>query len=319
MCDPSCLPLVTHPLAAARVPIILSTDVGNEIDDQWAIVYLMTSPEFDVLGLISAHAPTLPPPAAHTTYLILRDVIENRLKMAEHPPILEGSSLPLRDSRTPRPNPGADFIVQTSKRFCPDNRLTVFTIGAATDVASAILEDATVADRIRIVAMGFRSWPEGGEEFNVANDVAAWQAILNSRVPVVVGCGDVCRAHLSLTPDQAKALVSERGSVGRWLWEEYQAWYYRFVKPLRGNDLSRPWVIWDTIVLAYAQGMTTQRTYTRPALKGDLTFEAGKANGTITWITSVDSARMWSDFAQKLDTYQRTHAVGGEAPPPFVP
>jgi purine nucleosidase len=305
--------------AADKIPVILSTDVGNEIDDQWAIAYMMVNPQFQVLGIISAHAPTLPPPAAHTTYLVLRDEVENRLKMTSHPPLFEGSSLPLQDAKTPRPNAGVDFIIQSSKNFSSNNRLTVLTIGAATDVASAIIEDPGIADRIRMVAMGFRSWPNGGEEFNVANDVAAWQAILRSDVPVVVGCGDVCRANLSLTLDQARNLISEHGPIGRWLWDEFQAWYYRFVKPMRSDDLSKPWVIWDTVVLAYVEGLTTQQVYPRPVLKDDMDFEPGQAGKTITWITGIDSARMWPDFIQKLDTYQRTHRVEGKVPPPFLP
>jgi len=82
--------------ASAKQPVILSTDVGNEIDDQWAIAYLLTdAQDFDVLGIISAQAPTLPRPSAHYTYQVLVDEVENRLNMAEHPPLFEGSSSPL--------------------------------------------------------------------------------------------------------------------------------------------------------------------------------------------------------------------------------
>lgn len=144
-----------------RMPVILSTDVGNEIDDQWAVVYLLTNPEFEVLGIISAHAPTVSPPAAHTTYRILLDAVENRLKMVTHPPLFEGSSLPLEDTRTPRDNLGVQFIIESSKRFSKDNRLTILTIGAATDAASAILRDPSITARIQIVDMGFKGWPEG--------------------------------------------------------------------------------------------------------------------------------------------------------------
>ena len=80
-------------------------------------------------------------------------------------------------------NAGVDFIVQSSKNFSKDNRLTVFTIGAATDVASAVLEDPSIVDRIQVVAMGFSSWPKGGDEFNVANDPRAWQVVLHVRCP----------------------------------------------------------------------------------------------------------------------------------------
>ena len=293
----------------SKTSVILSTDVGNEIDDQWAVTYMLVSPSFDVQGIISAHAPSLPDPSAHATYKVLVDVVERRLRMLTHPPLFEGSSLPLADTKTPRPNAGVDFILSTSRRFSKENRLIVLVIGAATDVASAILEDPGVVDRISVVAMGFRNLSEAGKEFNVENDPRAWQVILNSGVPVTIGSGDVCQSKLALNFEQARKLISRHGPIGAWLWDEYQSWYFRVVKPLRVNDFSKPWVIWDTVVLAYEEGMTKQKSIPRPRLADDLSFQQVKTNETITWITDIDSSAMWADFIQRLDEYQRTHAV----------
>jgi inosine-uridine nucleoside N-ribohydrolase len=293
----------------ARTPVVLSTDVGNEIDDQWAITYLLLQPRFEVLGVMSAQAPTISAPAGHTSYRILVDVVENRLAMSTHPPLVEGGSLPLQNAKTPRMSPAVHFLVETSRRFTRDNRLTVLMIGAATDVASAILTDPTIVDRIRVIQMGFPD-EKGGDEFNIANDVHAAQAILDSKVPLVIGPGNVCRARLSLSLDQARAMLATRGAIGAWLWEEYQAWYFRAVKPLRVDDFSKPWVIWDTITLAYVLGMTEQHTLPRPSMRDDMTFDQGRTDRTVTWITDVDEGRMWADFLSLIDAYQRTHAVG---------
>jgi purine nucleosidase len=302
--------LVNTAALLAKVPVILSTDVGNEIDDQWAVAYLLVDQkDFDVLGIISAHAPSLPDPSAHYTYLVLRDEVENRLNMIQHPPLFEGSSVALKSLATPERNAGVDFLVSSSKRFSSAHRLTVLTIGAATDVASAILEDPTIVQRVRVVAMGFKTWPEGGDEFNVANDPRAWQVILNSRAPVVVGCADVCRANLSLTLERARKLISTHGPVGAWLWSEFQVWYFRFVKPLRVDDFSKSWVIWDIITVAYIQGWTSQHVYPRPSLTGKMEFAHASKGGTITWITKVDTERLWADFLAKLDAYQRAHTM----------
>jgi inosine-uridine nucleoside N-ribohydrolase len=293
---------------ATRIPVVLSTDVGNEIDDQWAITYLLLQPRFEVLGVMSAHAPSISPPAGHTSYRILVDVVENRLGIRTHPPLIEGGSLPLENARTPRPSPAASFLIDSSRHFSKENRLTVLMIGAATDVASAILTDPTIVDRIRVIQMGFTD-EQNGNEFNIANDVAAAQAILDSNVPLVIGPGKVCRASLSLTLDQAREMLTPRGVIGAWLWEEYQAWYFRNVKPLRVNDFSKPWVIWDDITLAYVLGMTGQHTLPRPRLRDDMRFESVKTERTVTWITDVDEQRMWNDFLGLVDQYQRTHAV----------
>ena len=294
--------------ADARIPVVLSTDVGNEIDDQWAITYLLLQPRLEVLGVMSAHAPTISAPAGQTSYRILVDVVENRLGMSSHPPLIEGGSLPMENAKTPRTSPAVRFLVETSRRFTRDNRLTVLMIGAATDVASAILTDPTIVDRVRVVQMGFPD-EKGGEEFNIANDVHAVQAILDSKVPLVIGPGNVCRASLSLSLDQARQMLATRGAIGAWLWEEYQAWYYRAVKPLRVDDFSKPWVIWDDIALAHVLGMTKQHTLPRPSMRDDMTFAQVNTDQTITWITDVDEERMWADFLSLVDAYQRTHAV----------
>jgi inosine-uridine nucleoside N-ribohydrolase len=296
--------------AFAGTPVILSTDVGNEIDDQWAVAYMLANPQaFDVLGIVSAHAPSLPDPSAHYTYLILKDEVENRLGMADHPPLFEGASVPLKDSQTPIANAGVTFIVDASHKFSSAHRLTILTIGAATDVASAILEDPTIASRIRVVAMAFTSWPDGANEFNVANDVKAWQVILNSDVPVVIGPGKVCRADLSLGLNEASQLVGNRGPIGEWLYAEFAMWYFKNVKPLRQDDFSKKWVIWDTITLAYVEGLTTQEAHPRPTLSDTMQFGPRRSGETVTWITSVDSKHLWVDFTAKLDVYQRAHRV----------
>ena len=305
--------------AQARIPVVLSTDTGNEIDDQWVVAHILTHPEFEVLAIISMHAPSLPPPAGRSSYLVILDEVENRMKMKVHPPIFEGASLPLADARTPRPNAGVDFIIESSKRFSKNNRLDVLAIGAGTDVASAILQDPTIVDRIRVFGMGFKSWTDGGDEYNVLNDVKAWQVILQSDVPVVVGCGDVARASLSLSLDQARDLVSAHGPVGHWLWKEFEAWYWRHIKPLRKDDFTKPWIIWDEVSLAFLLGMTTQEVYPRPVLRDDLKFDHPQTDKTITWVTDVDEKRVWADFLVRLDTYQRTHDVGLIETQSFLP
>jgi inosine-uridine nucleoside N-ribohydrolase len=292
--------------------VVLSTDVGNEIDDQWAIAYLLLESRFNVLGVMSAHAPSITAPAGHTSYRILVDVVENRLGMNTHPPLIEGGSLPLLNPRTPRPSPAVNFLIESSRRFSKDNRLNVLMIGAATDVASAILSDPTFVDRVRVIQMGFTD-EQNGNEFNIANDVHAVQAILESNIPLVIGPGKVCRASLSLSLDQARTLISMHGPIGAWLWEDYQAWYYRFVKPLRVDDFSKSWVIWDIITLAYVLGMTEQHDLPRPRLRDDMSFEQVKTDRTVTWITDVDEQRLWAEFLKVVDDYQQTHAVRSKA------
>ena len=294
--------------STAKIPVILSTDVGNEIDDQWAVTYLLLQPRFKVLGVMSAHAPSITAPAGKTSHRILVDVVENRLGMRNHPPLIEGASEPLKDQQTPIGSPAVEFLLRESRPFSKDNRLTVLVIGAATDIASAILTDPGIVERIRVVQMGFYD-EHGGEEFNIANDVHAVQAIMDSNVPLAIGPGKVCRENLALTLQQAKDMLAPHGPIGAWLLEEFEAWYFRNVKPIRVNDFSKSWPIWDNITLAYVLGMTSQHDLPRPRLKPDMSFERVSTDRSVTWITDVDERQMWSDFFSLIDHYQRKHKI----------
>ena len=310
---------VFRPLAAQEQPtsrdVVLSADVGNEIDDQWAVAYLVASPEFNILGFISAHAPPLVPPAAETSARIIEDVVEQRLGLGdEAPPIMVGAHQALTAIDEAQDSPGARFLIETSKAYSPSHRLLVLAIGAATDVASAVLLDPSIVDRIELVAMGLKNRQTGGEEFNLMNDVKAWQVLFGSAVPITIGTFDVCARNLGLTLAEAEELVADVGQVGSWLWLEFEYFYYRVVQnlPFLGPD-NKKWVIWDTIVIAHLLGLTESEVLPRRELLPDMGF-GGPIPGdrTITWITDVDEEAMWRDFRDKLATHQTQHPGNGD-------
>ena len=176
--------------------VILTTDVGCEVDDQWAMVALLRSRELETLGIVTTHAPNLEAPAAEFSAGVARDVI-SRLELDKSPPVFAGSSDPLESNDRPRRNVGVDFIVESARGFDADNRLGVGTLGATTDVASALLGDGGRAERIEVVTMGFMGWPGGEDPWNIKNDAHAYRAILASGVPITVGSAEVCQLHLT--------------------------------------------------------------------------------------------------------------------------
>jgi len=284
--------LSAAPQDTSKIPVILSTDIGNEIDDQWVVVHTLISPEFDVLGVISAHAPSLPSPAGQLGLKLLRDIVESRMGLRQHPPLFAGADEALMNQATPQRSEGAEFIVEASKPYSPERRVRVLTIGAMTDVASAILIDPGVTKRIEVIDMGFNNYPGGHDLYNILNDIKAAQVVFASDVPIVVGSADVCRESLSVTLGEVKGMLDGRGPVAEWLWDEFVSHYYRFVKPLRKNDFSKTKVLWDSIVVAYLLGMTQSEAYDRPKVKDDAGFDYPGNGGKIIWIKDVDEKRL---------------------------
>ena len=287
--------------AAPRRPVLLSTDCGADMDDQWALAHLALHPDLRLVGVITSHSPILLKPSSETTARIARHLLDE-LRLHELPPVVAGASEPLASAVAPRPSAASAFLLTESRAYSPANRLTVALIGHATDVASALLEDPTLADRITIVAMGFKDYVKGGDEWNIIHDRLAWRVLLESRVPIAVGDQGVCVRDLCHTAGSARALLEDRGPLARLL----KYLLVDFIDRHQDGALAmtgKPdtWPIWDCVTVAHILGMTRFEVRPRPILRDDLGFDHAPAGGpVITWITSVDSPRYWSDFGRRM-------------------
>jgi CubicO group peptidase (beta-lactamase class C family)/inosine-uridine nucleoside N-ribohydrolase len=291
-------------LAAAPAPVLLSTDLGNEIDDQYLLLHLLASPRVTVVGIAAAQAPTDALPEGTTSSAaLLHHIVGERLQLAAPPRIVQGAHTRLPDRHTPRPSDAAGFILDASRGFGPQRRLTVLVTGAATDVASALLLDPTLAQRIRVVAMGFRSWDAGGTEFNIENDPDAWRVLLASDVPLVVGDGDTTQRDLSVSRAEVAALVRGSGAIAPWLLRDYDHWYDTLVSKLdftKRADGTRAWPLWDHVVLAELLGLATVEQRPRPRLGLDLKLIPGNDGRQVGWVTQIDRAALFADFARTV-------------------
>ncbi len=281
----------------ARTPVILTSDCGTEIDDQWAVAHLALSPRVELRGVVTTHAPGLTSDAsARAVQLILEQSARGSI------PVFAGSSIPLADRTKPFRNAGVDFILEQSKHFNAKNRLRLFVIGAATDAASALLVDPTLADRVAIIAMGFESWPKGGPEWNVKNDGRAWQVLLASNVPIVVADAAIAKKSLLMTPDDVVKRLAHRAEPGPTLVAQFNDWMTKHPEAGKSvTGLDKHWPIWDEATTAYLLGFAHAESHPRPTLRDDLIFDLAHPRGTIEWITSIDAPALWDDLAKSID------------------
>jgi inosine-uridine nucleoside N-ribohydrolase len=292
--------LLAGMFTADRKPVVLSTDIGAEVDDQWTMAHLALSPEIELKGVVTTHAPNLVAPCAETSAAFARE-LAGKLPPKLRPPILAGSSKPLAADGKPLGNSGVDFLIEQARGRSPGNRLTVVMIGAATDVASALLTDPSWADRVSIVAMAFNGYPSGGDPWNVKNDPIAWRVVLESKVPLVVGDTEITKRLLRMTPDRAHTLLTMLPDPAPLLLNRFDFWIAENAK-LAQQQTGSPivWPIWDEVTTAYLLGMARSETRPRPRLKDDLTFDLEKPQGTIEWITSIEEGKLWADLVAKI-------------------
>lgn len=168
-----------------RIDAILDTDTFNEIDDQFAIAYMLKYND-----KINVKAITIAP----FFNFKVKDVAESIEKSYKEALkvlslcdredlnniVIKGSTSFLKDEHTYIDSEACDFIIKESQNYNKDNRLYIIAIGAITNVASAILKDPTIADRISVIWLGCNDYDyPDNKEFNMCQDIASARVVMS--------------------------------------------------------------------------------------------------------------------------------------------
>ncbi len=283
-----------------RVRMVLDTDTYNEIDDQFAIVYSLLSPdELDVAALYAApfHNPRSSGPAdgMEKSYQeILR--LLSRLGTPSESFAYRGSTGYLPDWESPLHSEAALDLVRRAVESGADP-LYVVAIGAITNVASAILIEPDIIERIVVVWLGGQPlhWPSA-EEFNLQQDPQASRLIFDCGVPLVhIPCSGVA-SHLLTTVPEIERYVQGRGAIGDYLagiFKDYHTDHYAWSK-----------VIWDIACIGYLidpSWVTTELAHS-PVLTDQLTWSVDDSRHMVRFASYVHRDPIFRDLFTKLDS-----------------
>ena len=174
-----------------RIDVVIDTDTFNEIDDQFALAYLLASSDKLNLKEIYAapffnHHSKSPRDGMERSYEEILRLLELTGKQEYISLTYKGSERFLLDEKTPVHSDAAQKMIKLAANYDEKNPLYVIAIGALTNVASALLLKPEIADRIVVVWLGGNSreyhdtW-----EFNMYQDIAAARVVFASGAPVV--------------------------------------------------------------------------------------------------------------------------------------
>ncbi|MFC3800472.1 nucleoside hydrolase [Cohnella sp. GCM10012308] len=209
-----------------RVRIVMDTDTFNEIDDQFAIVYALLSPEaVDVEAFYAApfynELSEGPADGMEKSYQELLKI--SKLMGTEgRIPVYRGSTTYLPDASTPVVSEASEDLVQRALASPDDDPLYVVAIGAITNVASAILMEPSIASKIVVVWLGGHAlhWPDT-KEFNLFQDLHASRVLMDSGVPLVLLPVAGVSSHLVTTLSELRDYVLPCGEIGEYLYETF--------------------------------------------------------------------------------------------------
>ena len=168
------------------VDVVIDTDTYNEIDDQFALAFLIKSPEKLRLKAINA-APFLnnkstgPGDGMEKSYAEIMNILTLMKREDLKGIVKKGSTVFLPSETEPVDSPAARELAELAAGYSEENPLYIIAIGAITNVASAILLKPEITNRIVIVWLGghAHSWPHTAE-FNMRQDVAAARVVFGS-------------------------------------------------------------------------------------------------------------------------------------------
>lgn len=171
-----------------RVDVVLDTDAYNEVDDQYAIAYLLRSVEKLNTCAIYA-APFLnvrsetPADGMEKSYDEICHVLS---LMGEDVPVFRGSMDFLKNEGRPVVSPAALDLIDRASTYSRERPLYVVAIGAITNVASALLMAPEIRDKIVVVWLGGHAYHyHDTREFNMREDIAAARVVMQSGVSFV--------------------------------------------------------------------------------------------------------------------------------------
>lgn len=239
--------VATMPVAAqtpaqpAREKIIIDADIGDDIDDAFAVALALQSPEFEILGINAAFGDTATRARLLDRFLgeVGRSDIPVTLGVASNAngPGFNQKPYALASTKFARPgHPQAvDFMIEQIRKY--PGQITLVVLGPAPTIGALIDRDpATFRKLKRIVTMGgsigpmrdmFGFAPSNGPmpEWNIKNDIPAQQKMYASGVPIFMMPLD-STANLKLDDVKRNLLFAQGTPVTDALTLLYHQWVY---------------------------------------------------------------------------------------------
>ena len=189
------------------LPLLLDTDIGDDVDDAFALLLAARQPAVELLGVTTVYGPV------QERALIARKLLDTAGRSDVPVAVGEGITLAGRDpgrvltsgrgyvdlteweqlAAALHPQSGVDFLIETVLS-APEPPVLV-AIGPLTNVATALRREPRLAGHLwSLIVMGGRLgvYADLGEH-NFNSDAAATQVVIESGCPLQIGTYEVTR------------------------------------------------------------------------------------------------------------------------------
>ena len=246
--------------ATTKIPVILDTDIGGDIDDTWALALVLKSPELDLKMVVSD--------TGNTSYRAM--IIAKMLEVAKRTDVAVGIGLPQSKDDGPQAGWVADYdlarfpgkVHQDGVQAMIDlimnspEKITLICIGPVPNIRAALERQPQIAQRARFVGMhgsvrlGYDGNAKPSAEYNVVADAKAAQKVFTAAWPMTITPLDTC-GIVRLRGEKFRKVAECTDPVTRAVIENYRIWW-KAGDPKRSDKLEASSVLFDTVAIYLA-------------------------------------------------------------------
>lgn len=290
-----------------RVDAVLDTDTFNEVDDQFALAYLLQSQDKINLKAIYAapflnHHSESPKDGMLKSY----DEIFKVLKLLDREEysknVYKGADKFLQGEDEAIDSDAVRHLISLSEGYSAEDPLYVIGIAAATNIASALRICPEIKERIFIIwlgGMGF-DWHDN-KSFNAGQDVEAARTVLGSGAPVVLLPGRGVLDHFTTTGPELRYWLQGKNAFCDYIVEKTERESRLCNKE---KCWSRP--ISDVAAVAWLLdgNFMLDRLEHSPVMEYDHLYAEDKRRMFIRYVYSINRDKLMSDLFDKLSRYR---------------
>src|SRR5262245_32906949 len=215
----------------AKMKIILDTDIGDDIDDAWALAFLISHQNFQPLGVTITHGNT--PARMKIACKLLQITGRGEIPVAVGRKTSDGYFQQYTwaedfAAKQPIAQPAADFIVEQVKKY--PGEVTVLAVGPLQNLADALRKEPNLPKLVkRVVLMsgcvyGTADKPSNAiREWNVYQSTADSQLVYGAGLPLTIVPLD-STTHVKLSDEERKQVSDHRSPLTYALECLYRLW-----------------------------------------------------------------------------------------------
>jgi purine nucleosidase len=202
--------LIAAGAGAQRVPVLLDTDIGTDIDDAYALALIMRSPELELLGVTTVSGDAVARARLAAKLLAIEGGQAARIPvyagMTTAPQYIKQTEWAAGFTSPALHTAGGVEFLRAQIEARP-GQITLIAVGELTNVAALLTSSPGIAGKIKRIALMGGAVRRGGQpgskpqpEWNIKSNAAAAQTVFASGVPLLVGPLDAT-ADLKLSPE----------------------------------------------------------------------------------------------------------------------